>query len=678
MPFVSRDPQYKDALAEVDRLLRAGDNDEALAAVERLLEAHPDDPRVRRRQGFARIGRGEVDEGIRILRKVTEDKPEDAVSAYELGRGLVGAGRAGEAEAVLADLVGRVQGFTPAWFVLGDALVELGRNDDAVEAYRQGMANDPFRRQLDESKGAMRAHEHQKARRLLTEIVGRDAGHAEALAGLEALAMTDGDWIEAERIMLEIRRRTRYWPTMLLGLSQLYLMTSRFVEAAETLATLTAIEPRNVLAWNMRGTASEMLMRTDDASAAFRRSLEIEPRQPRAHVSAGNVLRVAGDRAGSEREYRKALELDPASGEAWWALSNLKNFRFSDEDLEQMEAALHRDSTSIHNAAPLHFALGKAREDRELFDQAFTHFAAGNRIQKQASGFDSTIFEQEIDRLISVFGADLLERSLGAADANGASPIFIVGMPRTGSTLVEQILATHSNIDATMELPFIGQYVREIAGREASIGPYPESVGRLAPVDFRVLAQRYLDAAAPYRGAAPFFTDKAPENFVNIGLIAMLFPGARVIDVQRHPFDTCLSAFRQRFAIGGSYTYDILDLGRYYRGYRRLMRHWSNVLPSRVYALVYENLVTDPEPEIRRLLDFLGLEFESACLSPELTQRTIRTPSSEQVREPMSAHRIGYWRNYREHLLELPGMLQPELRAFDESLLNDELRARLA
>ncbi len=674
---MSPEPNYKEALDEVDRLLRAGDNDQALAAVDRLLEAHPDDARVRRRQGYARIGRGEVDEGIRILRKVVEDKPEDAVSAFELGQSLVRAGHAGEAEALLANLVGRVKTFTPAWFVLGDALVELGRNDEAVEAYRQGMANDPFRQQLDESKGAMRAHEYQKARRLLTDIVGRDAGHAEALAGLEALAMTDGNWIEAERIILEIRRRTSYWPTMLAGLSQLYLMTSRFVEAAETLATLTTIEPQNVLAWNMRGTANEMLMRTDEATAAFRRSLEIEPRQPRAHVSAGNVLRVAGDRAGSEREYRKALELDPASGEAWWALGNLKNFSFSDDDVVRMEAALHRDGTSMHNAAPLHFALGKAREDRELFDQAFTHFAAGNRIQKQASGFNPAIFEQEIDRLISVFGADLIERSLSKADAEDDSPIFIVGMPRTGSTLVEQILATHSSIDATMELPFIGQYVREIAGREASIGPYPESVGRLAPVDFGVMAQRYLAAAAPYRGAAPYFTDKAPDNFVHIGLIAMLFPDARFVDVQRHPFDTCLSAFRQRFAIGGSYTYDIVDLGRYYRGYRRLMSHWANVLPSRVYTLVYENLVTDPEPEIRRLLAFLGLKFESACLSPELTQRTIRTPSSEQVREPMTAHRIGYWRNYREHLLELPGMLQPELRAFGEALLNDDLRARL-
>ena len=240
---MSRDPQYKDALAEVDRLLRAGDNDEALAAVERLLEAHPDDPRVRRRQGFARIGRGEVDEGIRILRKVTEDKPEDAVSAYELGRGLVGAGRAGEAEAVLADLVGRVQGFTPAWFVLGDALVELGRNDDAVEAYRQGMANDPFRRQLDESKGAMRAHEHQKARRLLT---GDRRPGCRACRGTRGTRGACDDRRRLDRSGTHHARDPKAHAVLAhdaAGLvAKLYLMTSRFVEAAETLATLTAIE----------------------------------------------------------------------------------------------------------------------------------------------------------------------------------------------------------------------------------------------------------------------------------------------------------------------------------------------------------------------------------------------------------------------------------------------------
>jgi hypothetical protein len=341
-----------------------------------------------------------------------------------------------------------------------------------------------------------------------------------------------------------------------------------------------------------------------------------------------------------------------------------------------MRSAIRRDDSSLHSAAPLHFAIGKALEDRGLFDDAFGHFAAGNRIQKRVSGFDAKLFEQEIDRIAETFDRELLDTNPGAK-ALATVPIFIVGMPRTGSTLVEQILASHSAIDATMELPFIGQYVREISGRAAFLGPYPESVRRLAHEDFQALAERYLAASRTYRADAPYFTDKSPENFVHIGLITLLFPQARFIDVRRHPLDTCLSAFRQRFAIGGAYTYDIVDLGRYYRGYRRLMRWWSDLLPNRVFSVIYENLVTDPEPEIRRLLAFLDLDFEDSCLRPEVTRRLIGSPSSEQVREPISAGRIGFWRHYRDHLLELPGMLQPELRAYAEVLLSDELRARV-
>lgn len=648
-----------------------------MASLAALADAFPDNTRIRRRQGLAEIAQGNVDAGLRTLRHVVEEHPGDAVSVYELGRALVQSGRPGEAEPVLAELVKRASSFTPAWFVLGDAQVELERYDDALRSYREGAAKDPFRPALDNVKNELRSGRHDGARRLLAEILGEDPAHTEALAGLEVLAMGAGDWIEAERIMLEMRRRTRYWPTLLLGLSQLYLMTSRFEEASVTLGTLTRIEPHNTMAWNMAGTVSELLMRTGEAIRAFRRSLEIDERQPRAHVSIGNALRVAGDRTGSERAYRRALEVDPGNGEAWWALSNLKDHPFSDDEIDAMEAALRGDAASLHTAAPLHFALGKALEDRGLFDSAFEHFAAGNRIQKQASGFDATLFEQEIDRIARAFDRDLFVAGQQSADEPAATPVFVVGMPRTGSTLVEQILASHSGVDATMELPFIGQYVREISGRNASIGPYPESVRRMAPEDFKALADRYLAASRPYRGTASLFTDKSPENFVHAGLIALMFPNAFFIDVQRHPLDTCISAFRQRFAVGGGYTYDIVDLGRYYRGYRRLMRHWTNLLPERVYSLVYENLVTDPASEIPRLLAFLGLRPEDACMRPEATSRPVRTPSSEQVREPISTRRIGTWKLYREHLLELPGMLQPELRDFKEALLSDELRSRL-
>jgi len=654
----------KSGLAEADRLLSDKRADAAHATLVDLLASNPDNLRVRRRLAAVELARGNTDAGLQMLSEVVREHPEDAVTAFEYGRSLVAAGRHADAVDILRPLVERERAFSPAWYALGDALVELRRYDEARAAFAAASANDPFRDQVARAKDAIRSGDRESARRVLSEILARDPGHVEALAGMEALAMADEDWLSAEQLFVSIRERTKYWPTLLMGLSQLFLMTSRFTEARDTLATLNEIEPANPMSWNMLGTANEMLMRLDDAVTAFRRSLAIAPAQPRALISIGNVSRVAGEREESEKAFRDALRIDPGSGEAYWSLSNLKDYRFSDADVRSMEELLTRDADSPHSAAPMHFALAQAYEQRGEYDAAFSHFAAGNGIQKRYSSFDGTLYEQEIELIRGAFDAELIERA-GSQERQGPRPIFIVGMPRTGSTLVEQILASHSEVDATMELPFIGQIVRDLLSRAGEIGPYPDCVRQLSGEELAALGSRYLSASETYRGGAAFFTDKTPENFVHIGLISLLIEDALFIDVQRHPMDTCLSAFRQRFAVGGNYTYDINDLGRYYRGYRRLMNHWDEVLPGRVHTVVYERLVAEPEAEIRRMLDYCSLAFEAACVHPERNRRAVRTPSSEQVRAPVSKDRVGFWKHYEDHLTELPGMLMPEIRAHE-------------
>lgn len=632
-----------------------------------ILRTSPASNNARRTLGFALLMQDRTDEAVREFEQLFEDSDRSPVRALDLARALSQAGDLPRAADTLRTVLAAVPTLTPGWFLLGDVLVEQRDFAAARDAYTAAADNDPFRLQIEQCKRSIQESDFAKAERIFRHILEQDPHHVEALAGMEVLAMAAQDWLEAERLFTLIRKRTRYWPTLLLGLSQLFLMTSRAAQARDTLATLVDIHPTSLLAWNMLGTANELLMRHADAIAAFRESLKLEPNQPRACVSIGNIQRIVGDREASEKTFLDALRFEGMNGESYWGLSNLKTYEFSEQLVSRMTRSLDQDSTSLHNAAPMFFALGKAKEDRGDYSAAFAYYTKGNQIHKRHSPFDAATYSGEIGRIEATFDAELLARAARPAAAPDA-PIFIVGMPRTGSTLVEQILASHSQVDATMELPFIEQYVRELQVRADELGAYPESASALPDADIAQLAQRYLESAALYRQQAPRFTDKMPNNFVHIGLIHLMFPNAIFIDVVRHPMDTCLSVFKQRFATGQSFSYALDDLAAYYAGYRRLLRHWHKVLPGRVHQLVYENLVSHPEQEIRALLQFCGLPFEEACLAPEKTARAIRTPSSEQVRMPISAERIGYWRNFAPHLLALQESLAGEISTYEALL----------
>ncbi|MGB5347650.1 MAG: sulfotransferase [Woeseia sp.] len=633
-----------------------------------ILRKSPASNNARRTLGFALLMQERAPEAVQEFEQLFEDSDKSPVRALDLGRALSQAGELARAAETLRTVLGEVPTLTPAWFLLGDVLVEQRDFAGAREAYSAATDNDPFRLQIEQCKRSIQESDLAKAKRIFEHILEQDPNHVEALAGMEVLAMAAENWLEAEHLFTLIRKRTRYWPTLLMGLSQLFLMTSRVPQARDTLATLVEIHPTSLLAWNMLGTANELLMRHTEAIAAFQESLRLEPNQPRACVSIGNIQRIVGDRSASEKTFLDALRFEGMNGECYWGLSNLKTYEFSEQLVSRMTRSLDKDSTSLHNAAPMYFALGKAQEDRGDYAAAFAYYTKGNQIQKRYSAFDAATYKDEIGRIEATFGTELLARA-ARPSASTDAPIFIVGMPRTGSTLVEQILASHSQVDATMELPFIEQYVRELQVRTDEIGPYPESVPALQTADLERFAERYLESAALYRQQAARFTDKMPNNFVHIGLIHLMFPNAVFIDVVRHPLDTCLSVFKQRFATGQSFSYALDDLGAYYAGYRRLLRHWHNVLPGRIHQLVYENLVSRPEAEIRVLLEFCELPFEQACLSPEKTLRAIRTPSSEQVRLPISAGRIAYWRNFEPHLLSLQQTLGGEIAAFEELLI---------
>ncbi|MCY3794436.1 MAG: sulfotransferase, partial [Gammaproteobacteria bacterium] len=385
--------------------------------------------------------------------------------------------------------------------------------------------------------------------------------------------------------------------------------------------------------------------------ARYERVLKQAPGHARLQMSYGHALKTLGRQSESIAAYRRAVEAEPNLGEAWWNLANLKTFRFDERDIAAMQRLATREDLAPRDEFHLGFALGKALEDAGDIDGAFAAYQRGNAIKRAQSGYDV----EENSAMTAVLAASCTQQRLAAREDWGHSapdPIFIVGLPRSGSTLLEQILASHSQVDGTMELPYIPQFVRRLAGRRDPTGQtnYPEALWELTAEQCQSLGAEFLDAAHMQRGAAPIFIDKLPNNFAHVGLIHLILPNARIIDARRHPMATCFSCFKQLFAAGQEFTYSLEDIGRYYQDYRALMAHWDAVLPGRVLRVDYENVIEDLEGEVRRLLDYCELPFEAACLEFHRNSRPVRTASSEQVRQPIYRDAMAQWRRFEAHL----------------------------
>ncbi len=428
----------------------------------------------------------------------------------------------------------------------------------------------------------------------------------------------------------------------------------RFEDALEQIAIALEQDPDAVPILALRGAA---LVRRGDAPgalAAYRRALEVDPDAARLWLAYGHVLKAAGQTPLGVAAYRRALSLEPGLGEAYWSLANLKVERFSESDRIAMQRLLTAPGPTPDDRVHLHFALGKALEDEGEFASAFNHYAEGARRRRAIVGYDADAHSGFIQRTRSMFTAGFFADRIGSGNQSG-NPIFVVGLPRSGSTLVEQILASHSAVEGLSELPDL-----PVVAAEAAAGrPYPEALADLALPELAALGAAYLDRTLPNRRLGrPRFVDKFPGNVLHIGLIQLILPNARIIDVRREPMACCVSLFKQLFAEGQGYSYDLAELGRYYRDYLALTAHFDAVLPGRVHRVDYETLVAAPEREIRRLLGYCGLTFEPDCLKFHEAGRTVWTPSAEQVRRPLSSEGLDHWRHFEPWLGPLRAALQ--------------------
>ena len=411
---------------------------------------------------------------------------------------------------------------------------------------------------------------------------------------------------------------------------------------------------------------SGKLGRHEDEVALLRQLIEREPAMPSLHVSLAHAMKTLGRGDEAIAAARDALALKGDDGAAWWTLADLRSYGFDDSEIESMKTAV-AGPISDADRLYLHFALGRAFEQRGKAEQAFTHYAAGNAIAAASAHDETAGLALRVDRAIGVFTREFFDERTGHGDPSEA-PIFIVGLHRSGSTLIEQVLAAHSQIEATAELPVIAQLLRSV-GQDSSL-PGDTPMARLAHIDAgraRALGAEYLDRASQYRGTnQPRFVDKMPGNWPYIGFIRVILPNATIIDARRHPMAAGFSNFRQHYGRGAGWTYSLQSIGRYYREYLRMMRHFDDVLPAQVHRVIHERLVDDFEPEVRRLLDHVGVPFEPACLEFHRSTRPVRSASAEQVRRPVSREGVDRWRAFEPWLGPLKDALGDALKDWQQ------------
>lgn len=511
---------------------------------------------------------------------------------------------------------------------------------------------------LIEAAMALNENRLDVAERILKPHLKEDPFDAAAIRMLAELAARIGRIRDAEHLLRRAVELAPGWNAPKANLALVLGRTGRPSEAMELLDDLFASEPDDLGHWNLKAATLGRLGDFKEAIAMYEAVLRRAPTQPKVWMSYAHMLKTIARLEEAIAAYRKAIELRPTLGEAWWSLANLKTVKFTDGDVADMRRALETERLDDDDRFHLHFALGKAMHDDGAVDEAFHHYSKANALRLELEPYSPDDVEKLVDRSIGAFTREAFEQRPGGCDS--ADPIFIVGMPRSGSTLLEQILSSHSLVEGTSEL----QDIPILARRS---GHYPKSVLELTEDDRRALGREYLKRTSVQRRTdKPFFIDKLPNNWMFVPFIQLILPNAKIIDARRHPLACCFSNFRQHFAHGQSWTYDLQHLGLYYAGYVRLMAHVDHVLPGRVHRVIYEEVVDDTEEQVRRLLDYCGLEFEPACLEFYRTQRPVRTPSSEQVRRPIYREATEEWRPYEKYLGPLQEALGPVLAAYPE------------
>ena len=531
--------------------------------------------------------------------------------------------------------------------IISNIHIENDREEESDQVIQNFFESDKTYGELYKGIRHVKAGRLKLAEESYKKVLKKDKNNIDALRLLGLLAFKTKDYEIAERLFLKVLQLDPSFSLAWDNLAKLYRIQNKLLKSIPAFENLIKLDPRNFEALVSLGTVYIKLSKYHEGIKLYEESLKIKPENPRVYLSLGHALKTIGEREKSEAAYQNAIKYFSLSGEAYWSLANLKTYKFSDKEIINMESSLTKN---IHpnEMTQMHFALGKAYESKRQFDKSFKHYAEGNWQQRKQISYNAEDYKISIDELIDFFDKN---KNLynSKAQSNFDDPIFILGLPRSGSTMIEQILSSHSLIEGTQELPNILAISRDIKLIDQKKG-YPQNLLGLNQSYFDDLGKKYIDETKWARSSKPFFIDKMPNNFVHIGLIKLILPKAKIIDARRNPMDTCFSCFKQYFAKGQHFTYDLDDIARYYKDYVRLMDYWKKLFPEEIFTIHYEQVIDNPNDRIRDLLEFCNVKFEDNCINFHKSKRPVKTASSEQVRQPMYKTGLDYWKNYSNNL----------------------------
>lgn len=653
------------ALAHAETLLGA-DSARAAQQAREILRVVPGHPKAQYLLAAALHAQGDLAGARAILEPLASAQPKVAAIHFELGAVLGALGETKMAIAALRRTTEIASNHPGVWRELGDQYAIAGETEKSEAAHARHIkasVNDP---ELLAAATALIENRLAVAEQILRDYLKL---HPTDVAAIRMLAETGsrlGRYEDAENLLSRCLELAPGFVEARANYAGVLYRANRPAEAVQQAEILLAREPRNPGYRNLMAAALARLGESARSLACYEGVLRDYPNQPKAWMSYGHTLKVVGRHDDSVAAYRKSISQLPNLGEAWWSLANLKTFRFTQADVAAMEKQLAREDISEEDRYHLYFALGKALEDEAHYAASFAHYEKGNALRKKRVAYDEEETGEHLRRSKALF-TDAFFRARAGAGSKVPDPIFIVGLPRSGSTLLEQILSSHSAIEGTMELPDIMSIAGRLGARKKRGGhsAYPEKLAELEIEELAKLGEEYLSRTRIQRRLGrPFFTDKMPNNFAHVGLIHLILPNARIIDARRHPLGCCFSNFKQHFARGQGFTYDLAGMGRYYRDYVELMAHFDSVLPGRIHRVIYERMIENPEHEVRALLDYCGLPFEEGCLKFYENDRTVRTASSEQVRQPLYRDAVEHWQNYEGWLDPLKAALGPVLETY--------------
>ena len=651
----------KEAYGNAVSLLESGNYELAEKQLAEILQNYPNDPNALRLSGVSSIEQGKPEIALIPLRKAIKVAPDFAQAHEDLGTAWFLLSELKKSEVCLKAALKLDPSKFSAWKSLGDLLSDRGKDKEANKAYEQALSTNSNYKDLTKAMTLVRKGQTGAAEKIYKQILKEDPNNVDALRLLGLLAVKGGS---LDQGIMILKKCTEIAPDYALAwenLANMYRQKEGFENLDKSIYCFkkaTKFRPNWAEGWAGLGTVLTRSSLHNEGINAYQKSITLKEEQPRVHLSLGHVYKTTGEQEQSVASYHKAIKHYEMFGEAYWSLANLKTYNFSNKEINSMELQITKEDLPEREKVHFLFALGKAYEDLKDYKRSINFYNEGNDLNRGRSSYDPKAVEAISKRIKKFFNKKFIKDKSDSGDLS-PDPIFIVGLPRSGSTLIEQILSSHSKVEGTMELPNMLNMARRLGSGTKDQTSYPEILSKLSTSEIESLGKQYISETKMIRSEFPFFIDKMPNNFSHIGLINLILPNAKIIDARRDPLDTCFSCYKQLFARGQMFTYDFNELARYYVNYIKLMDHWDEVLPGKVYRVFYENIVENQEDETKNLLEFCNLPFEENCLRFYETKRAVKTASSEQVRQPIYRKSIHHWKNYEPFLKELKKGLTP-------------------